>query len=102
MALTYVDLERILKLEKPQDEIKEYPKIQFHEKIKKIEERIDNQDTALNSFILSPTDISQLKLFKENNDYKPYAESNILFLSERNIATGNSYIDRMLKKLGIV
>jgi hypothetical protein len=65
-------------------------KIQLHKTIKELQKDIGKKDLILNSFILTPTESSEISHFKESEKAEDY---NVLEIGEK------YYIERMIKKI---
>ncbi len=71
------------------------PKINFYEKIKEIESKLDDANTKLNSFILSNTSLKVLNELHSNLTYKFFADKNVLFQMDHR----SNYIGNMFNKI---
>ena len=89
--VTFVDPKGIRNLQGPED-----PKIAFHATIKEIEQRLGDDDVVLNSFIISNTDLPDVKWWKPGGMTKAeFEEHHVLFQVEDE----STYIQKMLERV---
>jgi hypothetical protein len=69
------------------------PKINLSIQIKEIEKKLDDKNTILNSFIISNTNLSELKMIHSDSSYPFFEKKNVLFQENRD------YISTMINKI---
>ncbi len=74
----------------------DHPKIKFYKTLKEtIEPRLNDPSVILNSFIVSPTELSSLTFWEGGNTLEDFADHNIYFQKDDK----RNYISKLLKKI---
>lgn len=87
--INFVDPKGLRNLEGPND-----PKIQFYLTIKDLEQKLDDPDVTLNSFIISSTPIVQVAWWSDGMSKADFDQRNVLFQKEDK----ETYIEKLLTK----